>query len=316
MARGKVEAPVASELLFLPTDSIRPNPNNPRLIFDEGDMALLTESIRRIGVLVPLLVYKRKKDGAFVVLDGERRLRAAKSIGLSQVPANIIPEPDLLANLLTMFNIHNTRIDWEPMPTALKIEVITRETKTRDPKFLAQLTGMTQANVKRCLTLLEFEKKYQDMMLAPKSDRIKADYFVEMARVLNKVEREYKGVIKRYSRKDLADKFVEKIRDNVITTPIEFRQLWKVLNISRKGASKNTAERAFLGVVGQKDRKISDAYASTARKVYELERIERLAKEIISLLEDLEAHSVADRNFRGLLLRLEREIRRVTKGGA
>jgi ParB family chromosome partitioning protein len=66
-------------------DRVRPNPNQPRRRFDEGELATLTASIREHGVLQPILVIETI-DG-YRVVAGERRLRAAAAAGLERIPA-------------------------------------------------------------------------------------------------------------------------------------------------------------------------------------------------------------------------------------
>lgn len=75
------ETPVTHEI---PIGSIIPNPNQPRLHFDEGKLAELTESIREHGILQPLIVTQR--DGGYELIAGERRLQAGKRAGLTMVP--------------------------------------------------------------------------------------------------------------------------------------------------------------------------------------------------------------------------------------
>jgi ParB family chromosome partitioning protein len=69
----------------LTISDIRPNPNQPRVHFDEESLVELSASIRAIGVLQPILV--RPVDGGFELIAGERRWRAAQRAGLSQIPA-------------------------------------------------------------------------------------------------------------------------------------------------------------------------------------------------------------------------------------
>lgn len=64
---------------------IRPNPNQPRVHFDEESLAELSASIRAIGVLQPILV--RPVESGFELIAGERRWRAAQRAGLSLIPA-------------------------------------------------------------------------------------------------------------------------------------------------------------------------------------------------------------------------------------
>ncbi|NDF41357.1 MAG: ParB/RepB/Spo0J family partition protein, partial [Actinobacteria bacterium] len=66
--------------------SVHPNPNQPRVHFDEEALAELTSSVRAIGVLQPILVRPRG-DNEFELIAGERRWRAATRAGLSTIPA-------------------------------------------------------------------------------------------------------------------------------------------------------------------------------------------------------------------------------------
>ena len=67
------------------TDAIRANSQQPRRRFDEESLAELAQSIREVGVLLPLIV-RPVSDGRYELIAGERRLRAAKLAGLSEVP--------------------------------------------------------------------------------------------------------------------------------------------------------------------------------------------------------------------------------------
>ena len=72
------------------------NPHNPRKLFDRDDLHVLRESIRRVGILVPLTVYQEQKTGNYVILDGQRRWMCAQNVGLSKIPVNEVAEPSQL----------------------------------------------------------------------------------------------------------------------------------------------------------------------------------------------------------------------------
>jgi ParB family chromosome partitioning protein len=72
-------------LLHLPVDAIGPNPDQPRRRFAPEPLAELAESIRAHGLLQPVVV--RRVAGAFELIAGERRLRAARMAGLAEIPA-------------------------------------------------------------------------------------------------------------------------------------------------------------------------------------------------------------------------------------
>lgn len=67
-------------------DRIRANPYQPRRAFDDAELAELTDSIRRQGILQPLLVATDGEPGRYTLIAGERRLRAATAAGLQRVP--------------------------------------------------------------------------------------------------------------------------------------------------------------------------------------------------------------------------------------
>lgn len=180
-----VTTPV-SEVKEIRTDQLDPNPHNPRKLFDDIPMTVLRESIVKNGILVPLTVYLDGKRNSYVILDGERRWRCANELGLNFVPVNIVREPTLVENIVTMFQIHQHREDWQLMPTALKLNVLMIQLDDKNERRLAEITGLPAAIVSRCKKLLTFSPKYQDMMLdANPSDRIKADFFIELYPVIN-----------------------------------------------------------------------------------------------------------------------------------
>jgi ParB family transcriptional regulator, chromosome partitioning protein len=78
----------SSALLDVPVVAIRANPHQPRTSFDEESLAALTASVREVGVLQPVLV-RQTGEGAYELIAGERRWRAAKRAGLPTIPAII-----------------------------------------------------------------------------------------------------------------------------------------------------------------------------------------------------------------------------------
>lgn len=79
---------VEENAVTLPIDEIEPNRDQPRKIFDETALAELADSIRAHGVLQPLLV-RPSADGSYRLVAGERRYRAARMAGLTEVPVTV-----------------------------------------------------------------------------------------------------------------------------------------------------------------------------------------------------------------------------------
>lgn len=97
----------------VPVDAIRPNPKQPRTVFDEDDMAELVHSVREIGVLQPV-VLRPREDGqsGYELVMGERRWRASRAAGLDTVPAIIrsTADDDLLRDAL-LENLHRSQLN-------------------------------------------------------------------------------------------------------------------------------------------------------------------------------------------------------------
>src|SRR5258706_515348 len=117
-------APRPVEPKLVKTNSLEANPYNPRRLFDKEPMDVLRASIRKVGILVPLVVYWSKRKKKYVILDGQRRWMCAQALELKEVPVNVVAEPSIVQNIVTMFQIHKLRADWELMPTALTLAIL------------------------------------------------------------------------------------------------------------------------------------------------------------------------------------------------
>lgn len=98
-------------LRVVPIDEIRPNPEQPREVFDKDGITELAASIQAHGLLSPLVV--RKMEGRYVLIAGERRLRAAALAGLKELPVLVreADEPALQLELALVENLQRTDLD-------------------------------------------------------------------------------------------------------------------------------------------------------------------------------------------------------------
>ncbi|MET3976600.1 ParB/RepB/Spo0J family partition protein [Cellulosimicrobium sp. BE325] len=97
----------------LTTSSIRPNPRQPRTVFDEGELDELIGSIREIGVLQPIVVRPVPgESGTYELIMGERRWRATQAAGLDVIPAIVreTDDADLLRDAL-LENLHRSALN-------------------------------------------------------------------------------------------------------------------------------------------------------------------------------------------------------------
>jgi ParB family transcriptional regulator, chromosome partitioning protein len=171
-------------------DEIAPNPHNPRMFFKDDEMESLRESINKVGILVPVTLYenlKKQPKEKYILLDGERRWRCAKHLGLTSIPANIIDEPgDITQNILYMFNIHHFRTEWDIFPTALKLEVIIDKLGNDNENILAEFTGLSRSTIRRCKMLLWYPPKFREDLLE-KNTKISPEFLIELYPIVQKL---------------------------------------------------------------------------------------------------------------------------------
>ncbi len=147
--------------LHIAIDRVTTNPNQPRKVFREAELASLADSIREQGVLQPLVV--RERGGAYELIIGERRWRAAQLAGLSEVPAVVLDATDrLVVEMALVENVQ--RADLNPMELAQAFEVLTnREGMTQEE--VGRRVGLERSTVANHLRLLELPSVIQQDLI-------------------------------------------------------------------------------------------------------------------------------------------------------
>jgi ParB family transcriptional regulator, chromosome partitioning protein len=135
----------------IPVDSVVPNPQQPRMRFDEESLASLSESIAEIGLLQPIVV--RTTDTGFVLVAGERRLRAAKRAGLTEIPAYVRPPGDDPGSLIEALVENLQREDLTPLEEAAAYQQMMDEFEMTHAS-IAERVGRSRSAVSNALRLL------------------------------------------------------------------------------------------------------------------------------------------------------------------
>ena len=150
-----------AEILSIPTQSIIPNPNQPRKFFSEESILKLADSISQYGIIQPLTV--RKCGENYELIAGERRLRAAKELGLSDVPCIITNANDeksaeisIIENLL--------REDLNIFEQAEAIEALIDTYGLTQEQIAAKLSN-SQSFVANKLRLLRLNAQERELIL-------------------------------------------------------------------------------------------------------------------------------------------------------
>ncbi len=269
------------------TDSLTPNPHNPRLLFDKKPLETLKESISKVGILVPITVYRAEGSDQFTILDGQRRWICARELKLPDVPINEVAEPNVAQNIVTMFQIHKLRKDWELMPTALKLEVLMKEMDEKRDKVLADLTGLNVAVVVRCKKLLTYTNKYRNMMLfANPKDRIKADFFIELYPILTDRVLDIRGS---QARDRVTDIMLEKYlnKRSGFKSLTDFRKIKSYISIARNAGKQEEIKFRFRQILESDSIDISTLEIDAARVHREAGRLSDVTTDLISALKCL-----------------------------
>ncbi len=302
----------------LSPDRIRPNPDNPRLVFREEEMTQLMDSIREVGVKVPVSVYE--SDGRFFLIDGERRWRCSKRLNLQTIPAIVQPKPTKLENLLMMFNIHNVRVDWDLMPMALKLgevrQMLQALGKASDVNALAAITGVRRPTVQRALDLLDLPAKYQRMLLKeahkPRNEqRIKPDLFIEIYKSMRVVKRYVPEVLNEVSQPQYVDAMVRKYLSGVVTNVVGFRSIAHIARAEKADVDRTVAIPAILRLVRKPAYGIDQAYDDTVRMAYEQRDLATKLRSITQRLTHLTSRRRLTKDVATALAELRAQIDRL-----
>ena len=148
-------------LMDIPVKDLVPNPNQPRVHFDEESLSDLSASIREIGVLQPLLV-RQMPDGSYQLIAGERRWRAAQRAGLMTVPAVVKTTDDMTSvEQALVENLH--RQDLSPLEEASAFQQLIDDFGlTHDD--VAKRVGKSRSSVTNALRLFSLPPAIQSLL--------------------------------------------------------------------------------------------------------------------------------------------------------
>ncbi len=140
----------SGRVLYLSTHLIRPNPSQPRKVFDQAGLQELAQSIVQYGILQPLTVRRRERD--YELVAGERRLRAAKIAGVKEVPCIVVAVDELSSGMLALVeNLQRRDLDYieqaEGLARLMRLYGLSQEQA-------AMRVGLSQSAVANKLRLL------------------------------------------------------------------------------------------------------------------------------------------------------------------
>jgi ParB/RepB/Spo0J family partition protein len=146
----------------IPIDRILPNPQQPRTAIDETELLALSDSILEHGLINPIAV-EQGEGGYYILIDGERRWRAARLAGLTEIEASVRPSANGAGEkerLLLAVVANLQRQDMDPVEEAKAYKKLSAEIPVEE---IARLVGVSPTTVNFRLKLLEFEPEIQEL---------------------------------------------------------------------------------------------------------------------------------------------------------
>ncbi|MCM1059693.1 MAG: ParB/RepB/Spo0J family partition protein [Eubacterium sp.] len=156
---GLLDSPDGGGTVTLNINDIEPNKEQPRKEFDPVQLASLAGSITKHGVIQPLTV--REKDGAYQIVAGERRWRAAKIAGLSEIPVRIMELTDSeTAQIALIENLQ--REDLNPIEEANGYKILSEKYGLKQEEIAAGV-GKARSSITNALRLLELPEEVKEL---------------------------------------------------------------------------------------------------------------------------------------------------------
>ncbi|MEV0846051.1 ParB/RepB/Spo0J family partition protein [Streptomyces sp. NPDC049954] len=160
---GLPPAPMGAHFAEIPIDEIKPNPRQPRQIFDDEALSELVISIKEVGLLQPVVV-RQVADAEYELIMGERRWRASREAGLEAIPAIVrATEDDKLLLDALLENLHRAQLN--PLEEAAAYDQLLQDFNCTHDQ-LADRIGRSRPQVTNTLRLLKLSPSVQKKVAA------------------------------------------------------------------------------------------------------------------------------------------------------
>ncbi len=224
-------------VIQIPVGMIIPNPEQPRKIFTDNELGELTNSIREFGVLQPLLV-KKAEGKKFILIAGERRLRAAKLAGLSRVPVIIkeLQEPEA-ALIALVENVQREDLNFLEEAKAYK-KLMDDFNLTQGE--IAKRVSKQQSTISNKIRILSLPEELQQMLMTNKLTERHARALLKLTE-----ESDRKKVLNRVIDNNLNVKQTEKLVEDVIANKEKINRKKNKVNYISYKIYLNTIRKAF-----------------------------------------------------------------------
>jgi ParB/RepB/Spo0J family partition protein len=312
-----------SVLARIDPEWIEKNPDNPRRYFNDERLDQLRTSIQQVGILVPLIVYRPDASVEhYVLMDGERRWRCSLDLALAAVPANVIPAPSQLNNVLQMFNIHNVREEWPLISVALSLRDVMRISGETRESRLAEMTGLTRSTVRRAKRLLNLPDLELDLIQAEAHlDRGKQmhreDLYLEIEAAESVMTKALPELTREFDRDTIIRQFAKKAESGHLPAVTDFRFVGKLVSAGNDALiPREVVANAARRLVEDETVSPREVFESVAADAFKQQAIARKAELLSDDIDSLVAGLPVSEALRQQLEGLVEKIQTVLDAGA
>lgn len=225
---------------YISVDLISPNLYQPRKYFDENSLEELAQSIKSYGIVQPLSVRKLGED-KYELIAGERRLRAAKKIGLKEVPAIIVNITDNESAAIALLeNLQRENLNFLEEAEAY-YNLIKNHSYTQEK--LAEVIGKKQSTIANKIRLLKLSEEIRYILLENNLTERHARALLKLPTI--ELQKKVLSIILKKSlnvkkTEELIEKELEKVNDNSVK-----RRRKKIKGIFSPKVYINTVKQVF-----------------------------------------------------------------------
>lgn len=226
-----------SDQMEIPIDLISANPDQPRKLFEDKELMELSDSIKEFGVIQPIIV-KRDNKGLYIVIAGERRLRAATLAGLKKIPAIVRDADQKDAALLALVeNVQRENLNYIEEAVAYK-KLMDEYGLTQSE--IAKRVGKQQSTISNKIRILVLPEDIQNVLAENQLTERHARALLKVSD--NKIR---KLILTRIIEHGLNVKQTEKLIEDILTKHEEEKRKVEKLRYINYRIYINTLKKAF-----------------------------------------------------------------------
>ncbi len=197
------------KLIPIKIDLIKPDPDQARKIFDEEELRELSESIKKVGYLDPIMVSFNKEDGTYTLIGGERRVRAHKLANIDEIHARVFYNLSDEERRKMARDSNKKRVQLTPIEDGL--DFLKMQNEGLSIRDIAQKENKDKNHVAARLNLTKFDQDCIDFILKQKLTNV-----AKLLKILETESTNHKMLLEKLSKNDLSNEDIERFKVNNI----------------------------------------------------------------------------------------------------